>query len=126
MQLHRRIDDFHAKGVEIFAIGSGSPSFIEGFRETTGFTGPIYTDPSLAAYKAAHLERGMLRTFDPRGLGATIRAFRNGSRQGKNQGDAFQQGGVVVVTPGGDIAWRQAARHSGDNAAADAILAALP
>ena len=37
-------------------IGNGSPSFIEGFRDQTRWTGPVYTDPSLAVYRAAELE----------------------------------------------------------------------
>ena len=125
MQLHRRIDEIHAKGAEVFAIGNGSPSFIAGCRETTGFTGPVYTDPSLAAYQVAQLKRSVLRTFDPRGLGATIKAFRNGQRQGRVQGDPWQQGGVLVVEKGGAIAYQQTSERAGDNASAAEILAAL-
>ena len=126
MQLHRRIDEFHAKKAEVIAIGNGSPSFIAGFRETTGFTGPVYTDPSLAAYQAAQLKRGVLRTFDPRGFGKALRAMAGGQRQGRTQGDPWQQGGVLVVAPGGDLLYAQASERAGDNASADAILAALP
>lgn len=125
MQLHRHIEEFHRKGAEVIAIGNGSPSFIAGFRETTGFTGPIYTDPSLAAYQAAQLQRGVLRTFDPRGFGAALRAMRDGQRQGRTQGDAWQQGGVLVVAVGGEVIWQQTSARAGDNASTDEILAAL-
>ena len=125
MQLHRRIDELHAKGAEVIAIGNGSPSFIAGFRETTGFTGPVYTDPSLAAYQVAQLKRSVLRTFDPRGLGAALKAFRGGQRQGRTQGDPWQQGGVLAIAKGGAILYQQASERAGDNASVDAILAAL-
>jgi hypothetical protein len=125
VQLHRHIEQFHGKGAELIAIGNGSPSFIAGFRETTGFTGPIYTDPSLAAYQMAQLQRGVLRTFDPRGFGAALRALRDGQRQGRTQGDPWQQGGVLVVAKGGAVLWQQTSERAGDNATSEQILSAL-
>jgi hypothetical protein len=64
VQLHRVIDRIHAAGAELHVIGNGAPMFIAGFRETTEFPGPIYTDPSRAVYDAAELVR------DGSGLGA--------------------------------------------------------
>ncbi len=125
MQLHREIDSIRATGAELYVIGNGSPSFIEGFRETTKYDGPIYTDPSLAVYQAAELKRGVLKTFDPRALGPTIGAFMRGHRQGLTKGDAFQQGGVLVVTPDGVVTWHHASERPGDNAEASEIVAAL-
>lgn len=125
MQLHRKIDELRATGAQIVVIGNGTPNFMAGFREQTGWQGPLYTDPSLATFQAAELERGVLKTFDPRALGATVRAFRDGQRQGRTQGDAWQQGGVLVVRRGGAIAWRHASARPGDNATPDQILAAL-
>ena len=74
MQLHRDLDKLHAAGAELHVIGNGTPSFIAGFREETRWTGPVYTDPSLAVYKAAELKRGVTKTLDPRALGGTLRA----------------------------------------------------
>ncbi|MEJ7599492.1 MAG: peroxiredoxin-like family protein [Kofleriaceae bacterium] len=125
VQLHCSIEDIHRAGAELVVIGNGTPSFIAGFRETTGFEGPLYTDPTLAAYQAAELERGMLRTFSPRGLGKAVSAFRRGARQGRTQGDAFQQGGVLVIAPGGKLRWRHASKFAGDNAPAERVVAAL-
>jgi AhpC/TSA antioxidant enzyme len=106
-------------------IGNGSPSFIAGLREHTGWTGAVYTDPSLAAYRAAQLERGVLRTLDPRGYGKALRAMAAGQRQGRTQGDPWQQGGVLVVGKDGRVLWQHASARAGDNAAPAQILAAL-
>lgn len=125
MQLHRNIDVLTATGARVFVIGNGSPSFIEGFREQTGYPGPIYTDPSLATYQAAQLKRGVLKTLDPRALGKTITAFRAGFRQAGTQGDAWQQGGVLVVATDGRVLWQHASERPGDNATADEIAAAV-
>lgn len=125
MQLHRDIDKIHAAGADLYIIGNGTPNFIAGFREQTKYDGPIYTDPSLAVYKAAELKRGVTKTFNPRALGATLKAFTQGRRQGLTQGDTWQQGGALVVAPGGEVLWHQASDHPADIATADQIVAAL-
>lgn len=109
----------------VVLIGNGSPSFIAGLREQTGWTGPVYTDPSLAAYQAAQLKRGVLRTLDPRGYGKALRAMAGGQRQGRTQGDQWQQGGVLVIGRDGRVLWQHASERAGDNAAPAQILAAL-
>jgi hypothetical protein len=125
VQLHRKQDDFTAKAADLHVIGNGTPSFIAGFREQTLFDGPIYTDPSLASYKAAELKRSVVRTLDPRGWLKGVKSFAEGHRQGRTQGDAWQQGGVLVVSPSGDVLWQHASDLPGDNATAQQILAAL-
>lgn len=125
MQLHRDIDKLRAAGLDLYVIGNGTPNFIAGFREQTKYAGPLYTDPSLAAYRAAELKRGVARTFDPRALGKTVSAFMQGHRQGRTQGDPWQQGGVLVVAPGGEVRFHHASERPGDNATVDQIVAAL-
>ncbi len=125
VQLHREIDSIRATGAELYVIGNGSPSFIEGFRDETGWRGPLYTDPSLEVYKAAGLQRGVLKTFNLSAAWRSVGTLRRGFRQGRTQGDAWQQGGVLVIAPSGDVLWTHASEGPGDNASADEILAAL-
>ena len=125
VQLHHRIDDLKAAGAEIIVIGNGSPSFIDGFREETGWQGAIYTDPSLEVYKAAGLKRGVLKTFNLAAGWRSIGTLRRGIKQGRTQGDPWQQGGVLVVATNGDVLWSHASDGPGDNATVDEILAAL-
>jgi hypothetical protein len=114
-----------AKGAEIYLIGNGSPSFIAGFRDATRWPGAIYTDPSLVAYREAELTRSVGATLDPRSLGKAARALFRGARQGRTQGDQWQQGGVVVVDTSGTVRWRHASGRPGDNATRAQILAAI-
>ncbi len=125
VQLRRRIDDLHAAGCEVFVIGNGTPSFIEGFRAETGWRGAIYVDPSLAVYKAAGLQRGVLSTFNLSAAWRSVGTLRRGVKQGRTQGDPWQQGGVLVVSPAGEIRWSHASDGPGDNASADDILRAI-
>ena len=119
MQLH------HANVPNLIVIGNGAPHFIEGFRETTGFTGPIYTDPTLAVYKAAQLKRGAMTLLKLRAAVATVGALRRGFRQTGVQGDGTQQGGVLVVAPDGRILYHHISEYPGDNASPDEIRSHL-
>lgn len=125
MQLHRRIDRIHAAGYELVVIGNGSPSFMAGFRETTGYTGPLYTDPSLELYKAAGLKRGVFKVVSPRAAIAALGALRGGHRQGRTQGDALQQGGTMVIDRAGRVLWSHVDDFAGDNADPEEVLRAL-
>ena len=125
MQLHHSIDKIHAAGAELYVIGNGTPNFIEGFREQTKWDGPVYTDPSLEVYKAAELKRGVTKTFNIKAAIPTLKAIAHGSRQGRTQGDPWQQGGTLVIATDGTVKWQHANEHAGDNAKADAIVAAL-
>lgn len=124
MQLHRERDRFRQAGIDLVVIGNGAPNFIQGFRETTGYDGPLYTDPSLAVFQAAELKRGVTTVLNPKAILPTIKAFARGARQGLTRGDAWQQGGVLVVSTDGTILWHHASERPGDNATADQILAA--
>jgi hypothetical protein len=125
VQLHREVDLIRTAGADLVVIGNGSPSFIAGFRDETGWDGPLYTDPSLAVYKAAELKRGVLRTLDPRALGKTIKAFSHGQRQGRTQGDPWQQGGTLVIAPDGTVLLHHVSENSGDQSQAEQIALAL-
>jgi peroxiredoxin len=125
IQLRADEPQFRAAGAEMTIIGNGSPSFIEGFRAETGWQGALYTDPTLAAYRAAELVRGVTNTLDPRALAPTLRAFLRGGRQGRTLGDQWQQGGVVVIEPGDKVVWHHASGRPGDNAPSRDILRAL-
>ena len=125
MQLHEHEADIRAAGAELYVIGNGAPNFIAGFRDTTGFTGTMLTDPSLAVYRAAELRRG-LRTFVSLGAAArTVGALSRGFRQGRTQGDNLQQGGVLVVARDGRVLWQHVSESPGDNADPDQIVRVL-
>ena len=123
MQLHRERDLLD--GADVIVVGNGSPSFIDGFRETTGFTGPIYTDPSLEVFQAAQLKRGIGTLLNLGAAMRTVGALRRGFRQGRTQGDATQQGGVLVIATDSRVLWHHVSNGPGDNAKPADIARAL-
>lgn len=126
VQVHRERD--RIQGADLVVIGNGSPNFIAGFREETGWQGPLYTDPSLSVFAAAQLLRGVRHTLSPASIGRAVRTLARGFRQGRTQGNPWQQGGVVVIAPsqqGGKVVWRHTSHSAGDNAPVQDILRAL-
>ncbi len=126
MQLHGHLEEIEARGAKLHLIGNGAPNFIEGFREVTGYTGSIYTDPSLKSYDAAGLLRSVRATFGLRSISAGVKSFADGKRQGSRQGDAFQQGGALVINSAGEVLYSHQSSAGGDNVSPVDLIAALP
>ena len=53
-----------------------------------------------------------------------IQAMREGFRQGRTDGDLWQQGGVFVMGPGNKLIFQHRNKFAGDHADLDAVLLA--
>ena len=106
-------------------IGNGAPSFIAGFRETTGYVGPLYVDPSLAVHRAAELRHGLGTVLTMGTISRTFGAMRRGFRQGKTAGNVLQQGGTLVISSAGEVMWHHISEGPGDNATMTEIVETL-
>ena len=118
-------EEIRARGAELVIVGNGAPNFARAFREDFALTGPLLVDPELRAYRAARLRRGRVELLSPRLPFHAIRALRAGSRQVGVQGDPWQLGGVFVIRPGGELAYRYVSREAGDHPPVQDVLAAL-
>jgi hypothetical protein len=126
VQLHREKEAIHARGGELHFVGNGAPHFAAAFVEDLGITTPVYVDPTRASYRALGMKRSVLSTlFSGRTLRHALRAMRAGFRQGRTQGDPWQLGGVLVVRPGGGVAFRYLSDEAGDHPAAQDVVAAV-
>src|SRR5262245_56596446 len=123
-ELARSLDRIHGAGAELHVISNGQPMYIEAFRDTTRFRGPVYTDPSLTVYKAAQLRRGIESTLNPAMLLHAVRALRAGHRLSRPQGDVQQMGGVLVITPAGDVRFHYISSTAGDHPEIDDVISA--
>lgn len=104
-------------------VGNGSPAMASAFAEDFDVRSPLYTDPSLSVYAAVGLHRGVGSLWGT--MKAAPRALKGGFVQGRTQGDAMQQGGVLVVDREGRELYRHVSAFAGDHPSMDAILAAL-
>jgi NAD(P)-dependent dehydrogenase (short-subunit alcohol dehydrogenase family) len=114
-----------ARGAELVIVGNGTPYFAKAFREDFGLEGPLLVDPELRAYRAAGLRRGRIEILSPRVPLNALRALRSGARQRAVEGDPWQLGGVFVIRPGGELAYRYVSREAGDHAPVPDVIAAL-
>jgi hypothetical protein len=86
----------------------------------------MLTDPSRESYKALALRRSVWRTFSLKALGFYRAARKKGFKQGRTQGDPFQQGGSLVVDKGGRVLYRFISDAPGHHASPDILLQHLP
>lgn len=127
-QLRHLNSDLDALGVDLAIIGNGAPTFIPTFRDKTGFQGAIFTDPTRRAYRAMSLTNSVRSSVNAKSIRRAFRAYASGNRQSKPvtkpQGDAWQQGGVFLFLPDGEIAYRHLSRYAGDHPSSSDILTA--
>jgi peroxiredoxin len=107
------VERIRALGAEVFVIGNGSVEEARAFRDEQHLTMPLLTDPARQAYCALGMRRGVRSVATPRALLRSLKALRAGVRQTRVAGDAFQQGGVVVMAPGGVERFRFISREAG-------------
>lgn len=125
-QLRRETGAIHAKGAELAVVGNGNRHFAQAFAEATGLTTPLFVDTSREAYRALGMRRDAGATLNPAALANAVRALRAGFRQKGVKGDPWQMGGVLVVLPGGRVAYRYLSSAAGDHPPVAELLAALP
>ena len=111
-------------GAELAIIGNGAPHYVQGFRDKTGFDGPVYTDPSRKSYRALGMRRGLRTLARLQAVRRAIQVYRDGFRQTGVQGDAWQQGGVFVVDTAGHLVYAYRSEYGGDHPPMDEVIAA--
>lgn len=111
--------------IGLVAIGSGSPASAREFVQEFQFDGEMYVNPTLEAYRAFKLRRGLLKTLGPTSVLKGLGAMKKGFRQGSPAGDLWQQGGLFVIGPGENITYAHRDRFAGDHASLEQVIASL-
>ena len=119
------LPEIRQRGAELAVIGNGSPAQAAAFQVEAQLDFPLFTDPGRTAYAAAGLRHGVATVLRPGVLRRGLDAYQRGFRQGAIAGDPWQQGGVFVIRPDGDVRLAHISREPGDHPASAAILAAL-
>ena len=125
MQLHRELDTIRSRGAELAVVGQGNTRWARAFRERLALRNPVYVDPERELYRALGMKRGIGSQLTLGALGNYWRALRSGYLPSGLLGDTLQQGGVLVVLPGGRIAFRYLSREAGDHPPVTDVLTAL-
>lgn len=117
--------EVQALGARLVMVGNGSPAHALDFQATQGLRVPLYVDPGLRVYQAFDFASGLASTLNLKAVGHALRAWQGGHRQGALQGHPFQQGGLALVLPDGQVPYLHRSAEAGDLPEAQALLAAL-
>jgi peroxiredoxin len=124
VDIQEQMNTFNQLNVRIVVIGNGFPNFIEGFRNDTGYTGDLYTDPSLKSYQLLNFKNSVTSLLGFKTIKSAVHALSTGYLQKGIQGDALQQGGVVVIDSAGEPVYFYANSEAGDHAPLNDIIQA--
>jgi hypothetical protein len=117
------VPELTQSGVRLIAIGNGTPLMAQDFLEKFSVPFPLYTDPSRSSYKKMGFKKKL--GINISSLKRTKEALSAGHKQGKVQGDPFQQGGEALFNKGGDLIWSRPSSAAGDHANHQEIRTAL-
>lgn len=120
-----RLDAIRAAGADLVLVGNGSYRQAAGFQRLHAPDCTVLTDPTLEAYRALGLKRGVVETLGPATWLGAAASLARGHRQGELEGDAWQQGGLFVMVPGGPIVFEQRNRNAATRPDIDGALRAL-
>lgn len=123
--MRARLDQIREAGAQLVLVGNGTPQQAAAFQRRYAPDVAVYTDPSLESYRALGLRRSLAATLSIGSGLAALRAHLRGNRQGRLQGDPWQQGGLCLVAAGGQLLHVQRNRDAGERPYLDAVLAAL-
>lgn len=124
-RLGQRKDEIEAAGAQLIAIGNGQAHWAEAFIEDEDIDFPVYVDPGRRAYADFGMKRSLMGVLGPKSVKHGVRAMKNGHYQTQTRGDAFQNGGVIVLDANGDIVYEHIEAEAGDLADLDEVIAAL-
>ena len=127
IHLVARLPELHVLGVAVVLVGSGPPAALVAFVRDMALRGrglTVVTDPSLAAFRAAELQRP--RFHGLRAAGEALRELAAGYAPGRVVGDGRQLGGAFLIDGGGRIIYHHRSRSPGDLVdSSDIVHAAL-
>jgi alkyl hydroperoxide reductase subunit AhpC len=122
-QLRHAHDRFQAAGVQVVAVGLGTPVRTREFRASMRLPFPVLCDPRRRVYREYGLMR--MRPGDSRALDSIARlaiaTAQHGGALSRDQ-DMLQLGGVFIVDTAGMLRFTHRARTQYDNPSPDSLL----
>ena len=116
--------DIDTLGARLAFVGHGGVDFARAFHDEYVPTCAVYTDPSAMTYRTIGARQSAVGTIAGFGLHG-LRAMARGHVQTRILGRAFQNGGVLIVTPADVAAYTYISRVAGDHPRAPRVLDAL-
>ena len=102
-------------GISLVFVGQGRPDQARAFREEQLLStqAVLLCDPNRVSYRGLGWSRGWWSLLHPLVFWRALLAVLGGHRQGALQGDAFQNGGVILTNALGEIVFRHRSVRAG-------------
>jgi len=125
--LNRDREAFTEAGAPLAVIGQGTPANAAWFREQFELEIDLLVDTDRLAYKAAGTKVATAgELVGPRIVAQGVRrSLKSGVRQGKTVGHPAQLGGLMLVTPGGEVPWVHLSNDAGDYPPNEEVIEAV-
>ena len=125
--MNRDRAQFPKAGASLFLIGQGSPDDAAAFREEFDLEVDLLADTDRRVYEAAGTKVATLgELVGPRMVLRGLRRSRESKVfQGRIVGHAAQLGGLMLVTPGGEVPWGHLSTDASDYPPNDEVLEAI-
>lgn len=127
-ELEPRLGELHVAGAHTALVGNGAPAHLDAFAERHALGDKhvaLFTDPSLAAFRAAGFVHSAWATYGPRSIADYVRALSAGFVPRKTQGDVLQHGGTLVVDAQGRVVLHHVSSSLSDHADASDLVDAV-
>jgi hypothetical protein len=118
-------EEIERRGARVVVVGNGQPHHAAAFAKEEDVPFRLLVDPKLEAYRAAGLKRGLRHLVSWKSPTYLWRALKEGHRQTRTRGDAWQSGGIFIVTPESELRYRYVADEPGDHPPLTEVVAAL-
>jgi peroxiredoxin len=125
-QLRRHLDQIHAAGAELIAIGTGDERYARAFVRQEKIPFPVLLDEDGEAAEAASLKIGGARALvGPRTILAATKGYATGHFQHRIGKRPKQLGATFVVGPGDRVRYEHIDRDVADHAPIADVVAAI-
>lgn len=116
VEVWKQRKQYESKGALLHFIGNGAPHFINSFKQQNGLDeASFFTDPSLKAFRAAGFRKGFW--IDPGEMhsrGEFIWLAIRYQMKMTNEGNVWQLGGVLVISPQAEVKYQFISQAMGD------------
>jgi peroxiredoxin len=125
--LDRARGELEAAGVRLVLIGQLTPRHAAHFRRRQEIDVTVLADEERRSYKAAGAKVATWgELLGPKVAAKGLNVSRQTRQvQGKTIGHPAQLGGVLLIEPGGTVAWSHMSEDASDNASPEEILEAI-
>ncbi|HMR05721.1 MAG TPA: peroxiredoxin-like family protein [Polyangiaceae bacterium] len=126
-RLSPRLRELAQLGVAVVCVGNGEKRYLDGFIERHALSDKhvhVVSDVERASFRAAGMLRSWWSVFGPRALYGELRGRGAGHQFRGIEGDALQQGGVVLLDADRQVALHYVGRATGDYADPNLVVGA--